>query len=95
MLTLNERHSLLLISYPTSFSSSISALRHQCNQMAIEDMVIYLNGCNDGVAIFDATNHTHVRRADLVDKVNVGPEKVWNILQFVLFGGKGRCNQLL
>ena len=43
--------------------------------MAIEDMVIYLNGCNDGVAIFDATNHTHVRRADLVDKVNNGTNK--------------------
>ena len=82
MLFYDERHtqissqfSLLLISTTTSSFPSISALRHQCNQMAIEDMVIYLNGCNDGVAIFDATNHTHVRRADLVDKVNNGTNK--------------------
>ena len=32
-------------------------------------MVLYLNACNDGVAIFDATNHTQARRADLVEKV--------------------------
>lgn len=82
MLFYDERHtqissqfSLLLISTTTSSFPSISALRHQCNQMAIEDMVIYLNGCNDGVAIFDATNHTHVRRADLVDKVKNGTNK--------------------
>jgi hypothetical protein len=37
--------------------------------MAIKDMVVYLNSCSDGVAIFDATNHTQVRRADLVEKV--------------------------
>lgn len=47
----------------------ISELRYTCNQMAIHDMVLYLNGCNDGVAIFDATNHTQARRADLVEKV--------------------------
>jgi 6-phosphofructo-2-kinase len=37
--------------------------------MAIKDMVLYLNTHSDGVAIFDATNHTQVRRADLVEKV--------------------------
>ena len=47
----------------------VSALRHQCNQMAIHDMVTYLNSCDNTVAIFDATNHTQVRRADLVEKV--------------------------
>ena len=51
------------------FLHIISELRHTCNQMAIHDMVLYLNGCNDGVAIFDATNHTQARRADLVEKV--------------------------
>lgn len=33
-------------------------------------MVTYLNVCDDGVAIFDATNHTQVRRRDLVEKVS-------------------------
>jgi hypothetical protein len=33
-------------------------------------MVLYLNKCDDGVAIFDATNHTQVRRRDLVEKVS-------------------------
>ena len=64
---------LLPLPLPLSLPlSPVSALRHQCNQMAIHDMVTYLNSCDNTVAIFDATNHTQVRRADLVEKVRNG-----------------------
>ena len=64
------------------FCFCFSELRHLCNQMAIKDMVVYLNGCSDGVAIFDATNHTQLRRADLVEKVK--KEKEFDIFVFFL-----------
>jgi 6-phosphofructo-2-kinase len=51
--------------------------------MAIKDMVVYLNGCSDGVAIFDATNHTQLRRADLVEKVK--KEKEFVIFAFFYY----------
>ena len=50
--------------------------------MAIKDMVVFLNGCSVGVAIFDATNHTQLRRADLVEKVK--KEKEFVIFAFSL-----------
>ena len=53
--------------------------------MAIHDMVTYLNSCDNTVAIFDATNHTQVRRADLVEKVRNGMTLADAVLLCVLF----------
>jgi predicted kinase len=53
-------------------------LRHECNKMAIDDMVSYLNSSSQGVVIFDATNHTIERRADLVEKIKpTGAKILW------------------
>lgn len=40
-------------------------LRNQCNQAAIRDMVMFLSECDNGVAILDSTNPTHIRRVNL------------------------------
>lgn len=41
-------------------------LRKQYNEMAIADMIIFLNAHSNGVAIFDATNSSHKVRAGFV-----------------------------
>jgi hypothetical protein len=48
-----------------------SEMRNKCNQMAIDDMMLFLNSGATGVAIFDATNHTRQVRVNVRVGVNV------------------------
>lgn len=59
-------------------NDNIAALqmRTKFNQLAIDDMVKFLNEHTNGVAIFDATNSTRERRAHLVNSVRPTGAKI-------------------
>lgn len=46
------------------------AMRNECNQMAIRDMIAFLGDLSLGVAIFDTTNPTHERRKNMKHEVS-------------------------
>lgn len=47
------------------------AMRNECNQMAIRDMIAFLGDLSLGVAIFDTTNPTHERRKNMKHEVSI------------------------
>ena len=50
-------------------NSAAKDMRNTYNQAAIDNMVMFLNSHESGVAIFDATNTQHSRRTNLVTSV--------------------------
>ena len=52
---------------PTNTESK--ALRDYCNEAAIADAIAFLSENDNGVVIFDSTNVTHARRANLLKMV--------------------------
>eukprot|EP00597_Dinobryon_sp_UTEXLB2267_P015822 CAMPEP_0170115900 /NCGR_PEP_ID=MMETSP0020_2-20130122/11851_1 /TAXON_ID=98059 /ORGANISM="Dinobryon sp., Strain UTEXLB2267" /LENGTH=558 /DNA_ID=CAMNT_0010343719 /DNA_START=58 /DNA_END=1734 /DNA_ORIENTATION=+ len=50
--------------------------REECNQTAIKDMITFLAGQPNGIAILDSTNPTHERRTNLLRVMNAARVKV-------------------
>jgi len=44
--------------------------REECNQTAIQNMITFLAGQPNGIAILDSTNPTHERRTNLLRVVS-------------------------
>lgn len=51
-------------------------MRHHCNDAAIRDMEVFLNGHDNGVVIFDSVNSTFDRRRSLLDRMYACGAKV-------------------